>query len=149
MFVVSQLARFSATEWHQINLRRALVSDFVCVGDRKGDKITFGRDLRIADAANLQQIVNRKATLLRKRDGRERKQTDNRDSKETFHIVPRQKFLIVRESLGPIIACLMGRRDWRYAVKTGSSSGRVEVNPTYYPVATAPGSDLIRLESRR
>src|SRR5207245_8895368 len=60
MFVVSQLARLSAAERHQINLRRALVSSFVYVCDREGDQIAFGRGLRVTDAADLQQIINRK-----------------------------------------------------------------------------------------
>ena len=120
MFVVSQLARLSATERHQINLRRALVSSFVYGCDREGDEITFGRDLRVADAANLQQIVNRKATLLRERDCRERKQTNDRDRKETFHIVPRQNFFSCAGKL---------RRDYRmferrrHGVSTGSGPG--------------------------
>ena len=78
------MAHFAAAKRHQINLRRALVRDFVDVGDGERDEIAFRRDLGIADAANLQQIVDREAALLRM-DQRQSKQTDNRDSKETFH----------------------------------------------------------------
>src|SRR6266851_1516632 len=84
MLVVSQLAHLAAAEWHQINLSRAFVGDFVHVGDRERNQITLWRHLWIADPANLQQIVDGKPALLRHHERCERKQTDC-DGKETLH----------------------------------------------------------------
>jgi hypothetical protein len=64
MLVISQLARFTTAERHQINLGGASISSFVGIGNGKRDKIAFRRNLRIADAPHLQQIVNRKAAFL-------------------------------------------------------------------------------------
>src|SRR2546423_1704771 len=85
MLVVGQLTHFTAADRHEINLSRAFVGSFVHIGNCKSDEIALWRDLRIADAAYFQKIIDRESSLLRKRQRDDREQRNNQDCKESFH----------------------------------------------------------------
>src|ERR1044072_5513258 len=129
MLVVSQLARLSAGQRHDVNLRRALVGSFVHVGNRERYQIAFRRNLRIANASNFQEIVDREAALLRLCERYESKQTNQADGKETFHVLPRTKYLVVRESCAHYRTSLDCSRNGLPVLQLHSISDPFSVSP--------------------
>src|ERR1051325_9198532 len=108
MLVVRQLSDFATANRHQIDLRGATVRGDVHISDCERDQIAFWRDLRIADAPHFQKIVDCEPPFLSERQRHGSKQTNDCDSKYTFHNYLEVFVSVVRESLAIIARSVTG-----------------------------------------